>query len=193
MSIPLIGPLIFWFKSKLLRIFSSSYDEGWTKEGSLMGKPVAKERMVFCCAPDEQWSHLSISKVGEHYVIHDQTAKVLNNINRLHLFVFASNYKHYNVHVQRRLLCDVIINIFQAFDRRGQDHEELSTSSCFFWGEKKTHYQKRERIPFKSKHIFNSEIKTILEILSLLWGYLLSFLFLGKPLSEVCFFHMGIA
>ena len=101
MSIPLIGPLIFWFKSKLLRIFSSSYDEGWTKEGSLMGKPVAKERMVFCCAPDEQWSHLSISKVGEHYVIHDQTAKVLNNINRLHLFVFALNYKHYYVHTKK--------------------------------------------------------------------------------------------
>ena len=95
--------------------------------------------------------------------------------------------------IRRRLLGDVIINLFQAFDRGGQDHGELSTSSCFLWGEKKTHYQKREQIPFKSKHIFNSEIKTILEILSLLWGYLLSFLFLGKPLFGICCFLMGIA
>ena len=151
MSIPLIGRLIFWFKSKLLRIFSSSYDEGWTKEGSLMGKPVAKERMVFCCAPDEQWSHLSISKVGEHYVIHDQTAKVLNNINRLHLFVFALNYIILLYPYEE----DVIINIFQALDRGGQDHEKLSTSSCFLWGEKKTHYQKREQIPFIIKTHFH--------------------------------------
>ena len=87
--------------------------------------------------------------------------------------------------IRRRLLGDVIINLFQAFDRGGQDHGELSTSSCFLWGEKKTHYQKREQIPFIIKthfqfrnqnHPRNTKWKW-----SLLWGYILSFLFLGKP------------